>query len=114
VDVVRTDVSEERVASIYRIEKIRQASVRRRKVDQLFFCAVDGAYHTYTMKIKIVAASSTFLARLFFFSILKIVATRSPETDNIQTASHISEDGILHGHRRENLKILQNFTWSHK
>jgi hypothetical protein len=38
-------------------------------------------------------------------------AIRSSETsvNNISTRRHIPEDVILHSHRRENLKIFQNF-----
>jgi hypothetical protein len=43
------------------------------------------------------------------FSTLKMEAIRSSET-SVHTGStrhHIPEDGILHSHRRENLKILR-------
>jgi hypothetical protein len=49
---------------------------------------------------------------------LKMEAIRSSETsvNKIPTRRHIPEDGILHSHRRENLKshmFLQNFTASY-
>jgi hypothetical protein len=44
--------------------------------------------------------------RLFITSTLKMQVIRSSETSvhTIFTRRHISEDGILHTHRRENLK----------
>jgi hypothetical protein len=64
-----TDVSEERIASIY-------------------------------------SCLLTLVHRSWIASTLKMAAIRSSETsvNIIPTRSHIPEDGILHSHRRENLK----------
>jgi hypothetical protein len=48
------------------------------------------------------------------FSTLKMEAIRSSETSVQSTTStrrHTPEDGILHSHRRENLKSHLNFGW---
>jgi hypothetical protein len=48
----------------------------------------------------------TLVHRSWIFSTLKMEATRSSETsvNKISTRRHIPKDGILHSHRRENLK----------
>jgi hypothetical protein len=94
VDLVWTDVSEKCIASIFMVEK---------------FASEPPAH----------AASS-----LADFSTMKMKATRSSETSfhTTSTRRHIPEDGILHSHRRENLKsyiilissnnVLRNLVWS--
>jgi hypothetical protein len=66
-----------------------------------------------------VTCSRCLLAREFFSSTLKMEAISSSET-SISTRCHIPGDGILHSHRRENLKsynmhfILVQVTRGHK
>jgi hypothetical protein len=87
VDLVDwTDVSEKLIASIFRVEKNPWAKNQREQV------AADATH-----------ASSS----LTDFSTLKMEAIRFSET-SVQstrcTRRHITEDGILHSHRRENFK----------
>jgi hypothetical protein len=72
VYIVHIDVSEERIASIFRVEEKRKIRVRRTSVSRL----------------------------------LQVEAIRSSETSvyTMSTRHHIPEEGILHSHRRENLK----------
>jgi hypothetical protein len=78
IDLVKTDVSEVRIDSIFRVEKSATAEQREQ------------------------VASSSSLAD---FSTLKIEAIRSSETSvcTRSTWRHIPEDGILH--RCKNLKL---------
>jgi hypothetical protein len=77
-DLVLTDVSEKHIASISRVEK--SAS-----------------------RLQSSAHAGSSLADV---STLKMEAIRSSETSahTISARSHIPQDGILHSHRRENLK----------
>jgi hypothetical protein len=58
----------------------------------------------------------TLISRSWIFSTLKIEAIRFSETSNHtrSTRRHIPEDGILHSHRCENLKILHMNKWLFK
>jgi hypothetical protein len=77
VGVVRTVVSEESVASIFRGKNTRAGR-------ELYICF-----------------------SLIYFSTLKIEAICSSETSVLTTSTlrHMLQDGILHSHRRENLKF---------
>jgi hypothetical protein len=83
VGLVRTDVSEERIASIFRIEGIRENAS---SIKQL--AAANGP------------PSSPIL------SILKMEATCSSETSalTIPTLHHVPDEDNLHNHRCKNLK----------
>jgi hypothetical protein len=74
VDLVRIDVSEGRIASIFRVEKIRERAH-----------AGSSLADFSTLKMEVIRPSETS------------VRTRS-------TRRHIAEDSILHSHRCENLK----------
>jgi hypothetical protein len=82
VDLVWTDGSEERIASIFRVEK--SAGEERATCSRLFSLA--------------------------HFSTLKTEAIRSTETSVYARSirRHIPEDGILHSQRCENLKSCKN------
>jgi hypothetical protein len=87
VDLVWTDVPEEYIAFIFRVEKSASEEP-----------ASAGGYR---LQPPAHAGSS-----LSDFSTLKMEAIRSSETSIHKkfTQRHISEDDILHSHRRENLK----------
>jgi hypothetical protein len=87
VDLVWTDVSEERISFIYRVEK--SASEEAAWVQP--------------------PAHADF--SLADFSTVNMEAIRSSEKSvHIRsTRRHIPEDGILHSHRRENLKSYKHF-----
>jgi hypothetical protein len=91
VDPVKlTDVSEERIASIFRVEKSTSEEPAWADVCRLLLPAYAGS-------------------SLADFSYLKM-ETRSSETSVHFTGStrhHIPEDGILHSHRCENLKSYE-------
>jgi hypothetical protein len=83
-----TDVSEERVASIFRVEKS---------------ASEEPSWAGSSSLLPPTHSGSSFAD----FSILKMGATRSSETSvqfTRSTRRHIPEDGILHSHRCENLK----------
>jgi hypothetical protein len=86
VVLARTDVSEERIASIIRITSIGELVFLRRVLELLVTA--------------IVVPSSPILATLI------MEAIRSSETSVITRATrrNISENGILHSHRRETFK----------
>jgi hypothetical protein len=86
VDLVWTDVSEERIASIFRVEKSESEQV-----------AADWA----SLQPSAHAGSSHA-----DFSTLKMEAIRPFETTGHtrSTRRHIPEDGILYSQRRENLR----------
>jgi hypothetical protein len=82
VDLVWTDVSEELIASNFRVEK---SASQRKQV------ACSSLADCFTLKMQAIRSSETS------------VHTRS-------TRHHIPENGILHSHRRENLKFyIVNF-----
>jgi hypothetical protein len=87
VFLVRTDVSEERISSIIRVERISEHSVFPRCLHQLLVTAD-------------VVPNSLIISNLM------MEAIRSSETLVLTRARRhrIPEDGILHSHRRENLK----------
>jgi hypothetical protein len=80
IDILLTDVSEERIASILSV-------------------------YSYLL---------TLVHRSWISSTLKMEAIRSSETsvNKISTRRHIPEDGILHSHRRVNLKSHTGFCLS--
>jgi hypothetical protein len=82
LDLVWTDISEEHIASIFRVEKYPRARNQREQV-----------------------AAGWFLAH-GYFSTLKMVETRSSETSvhKRSTRRHIPKDGIIHSHCSEILK----------
>jgi hypothetical protein len=84
VALVRTDVSEASIASIIRVTRIGQL----------------GTMSAVTSKKKKNAAKKYYVA-------LIIVATRSSEMSVLTRGRrhNITEDGILHSHRRENFKF---------
>jgi hypothetical protein len=103
VDLVWTDVSEERIASIFCVEK----SAREEPVwvggCRLSHQSSILAVFDWWLSLQSAAHTGSSLAD---FSDLKMEAIRSSET-SVHTRSarhHIPEDGILHSHRSENLK----------
>jgi hypothetical protein len=84
--VVGTDVSEEYIASIIRVKRI---------------CEL-GTPLTITRKLD---TTNVIPSSLILFTLI-MEAIRSSETSVLTRATlhHISEDGILHSHHRENLK----------
>jgi hypothetical protein len=80
VDIAQTDVSEERITSILRVEE-------------------GGCGHLLTL----VPRSWIF----HFSSTLKMEAIRCPETSvyTMSTRRHIPEDGILHGHKLDHHQV---------
>jgi hypothetical protein len=98
VDLVRTDVSEEPVASIFRVGRNRElgtmlAVMSRQQHTQCFFTV------WFSLLVTADISSSRFL------STLKMEATRSTEMSVLTrpTWCHIPEDDILHSHCRENV-----------
>jgi hypothetical protein len=100
VDLVWTDVSEERIAFIFRVEKYAS--------EELAWaggCRLSHQSETPSWWLSLqppAHAGSSFAD----FSTLKMEAIRSSETSvhTRSTRSHIPEDGIFRSHRRENLK----------
>jgi UDP-N-acetylglucosamine 2-epimerase len=102
VTLVRTEVSEERIASMFRVERIGEEitmlaatynlRTSRRKTDHIRKEAIEST--------AIIVPGSLFLFTLM------MEAIHSSETSVLTrtTRSHIAENGILHSHRRENLK----------
>jgi hypothetical protein len=90
--MVRTDIPEERVSSIFRVRGKKTREIRESEVT------------LRSGKNRRLLRSREF--RLFFPLTLKMEATRSSETSvlTINTRRKIPEDGLLHSHRRENLK----------
>jgi hypothetical protein len=86
VALVRTDVLKERIASIIRVKRIGELAFLR-SVLQLLLTA------------KVVPSSPILVTLMMegIHSFKTLVPTRA-------TRHHIPEDGILHSHRRENLK----------
>jgi hypothetical protein len=86
VGFVGTDVSEECVASILKVQRT----------------SVFGT--TLTVNIKLFATYCYRFSSLLILSTLKMQARRSSETSVLTrpTRRHIPNDGILHDHRREN------------
>jgi hypothetical protein len=88
VAVVRTDVSEERIASIIRVKRIRELL----------------SYYIFLHSVLrfLVIAN---VHRSPILVTMRIEAIRSSETSVLTRASrrNIPEDGSLHSHRRENL-----------
>jgi hypothetical protein len=137
VDLMLTDFSEERVASIFRLEKWRLYGPPKRRPTQ----DLHGSHCSHLLTL--VPRSRIFLPwrwKLYVppkhwftqdlkgstlqppahsgssfadFSTLKMEVIRTSETSahTRSTRRHIPEDGILHSHRRENLKtyILFNY-----
>jgi hypothetical protein len=137
VGVLLTDVSEERIASIVRVEAIheRWTSVNSfrlsdRRYTQLYknkkgreggylgnqwrgggkglwsegpACSGICGYSVYSYLF-------TLVHRSWITSTLKMEGIRSSETsvNRIPTRRHIPKDGILHSHRRENIKSHNN------
>jgi hypothetical protein len=91
VNLVWTYVSEERIASIFRVEKSASEEPGW----------ASGCRHRHSLQPPAQAGSS-----LADFSTLKMEVLRSSVTSvhKRSTRRHIPEDGILHSHRRENLK----------
>jgi hypothetical protein len=101
VDLVWTDISEERIASIFRVEKSASEDPAWAGVSKLQPPDHAGSplADFYTLKMEAIRSSETS------------VHTRS-------TRRHIPEDGILHSHRGENLnltkKIMMKQVYSEK
>jgi hypothetical protein len=105
VDVLWTDVSEERIASIFRVYESHESWTR---VSARQIHPADGhSVYSYLL---------TLVHRSWISYTMKMEAIRSTETsvNKISTWCHIPEDGILHSHRRENLKshkVLIDSQW---
>jgi hypothetical protein len=105
IDLVWTHVSEEHIASIFRVEKSRARNQREQVAADL---ATRRCFYWWLSLQPPVHAGSS----LADFSTLKIEARCSSET-SVHTRSsrrHIPEDGILHSLRSENLKFY-NFMY---
>jgi hypothetical protein len=105
VDLLWTQVSEERIASIFRVEKLASEEPvwaggwrlsHQSKNTQLYM------FFDWRLSLKPPSRAGSSLAD---FSTLKMEAIRSSETwvHTRSTRRHIPEDGILHSQRRENL-----------
>jgi hypothetical protein len=96
LDLVWTDVPEKRIASIFMVEKSASEEPTWAGGCRL-------SHQSKTCRLQLPAHAGSSLAN---FSTLKIEVILSSET-SVHTRSkrrHIPEDGILHSHRRENLK----------
>jgi hypothetical protein len=111
VSLVRTDVSEGRIASIIRVTKIcelgtfavtNNRSTMRRNTNYYLKYLVYSIFHSVLRLLVIanVVPSSPILVALM------MKAIRSSETSVLTRATqrHIQEDGILHSHRCDDLK----------
>jgi hypothetical protein len=92
VALVRADVSEEHIVSIIRVRRISELGTT------LAIPFLRSVLHL------LVTANTVPSSRIL--SVLKMKATRSSKTSVLSrvTRRNISEDAILHSHRRENLK----------
>jgi hypothetical protein len=106
VNMVLTDVSEERIATIFRVEKNKKIRKRKTSVSNTSLLVLAHS----------ISALPDFLP---FSSTLHMQAKRTPETsvNTITTRRHIPEDCFLHSHRRDNLRsyiqpdILYNLSY---
>jgi hypothetical protein len=98
VDIVLTDVSEERMASIFRVEEKRRKNPRARNL-----LTLDPRSKIFLLLL-LLAPAHAGSSLVDFSSTLKTAAIRSSETsgNTISTWRHIPD--LLHSHRRENLK----------
>jgi hypothetical protein len=98
VVLVRTDVSEERVSSIFRVERISE-------LGKTLIVSATETHYEETGVFQLLVNANIFLISLIL-SAVKTEAIRSSETLVVirPTTPHIPEDGILHSHRRENRK----------
>jgi hypothetical protein len=94
VDIVLTDVSDERIASLFKVEEKRRESASEKSVWA--------------------PAGSSLADYLLSPSTLKMKAIRSSKTsvNTISTRRHLPEDCFLHSHGRENLRSSQSFSSS--
>jgi hypothetical protein len=82
-----------------------------------FLMLVKTVKQTLTKNAEVLQLPAHAGSLLADFSILKMEAIRSSETSvqsTISTRRHTPEDGILHSHRRENLKSYKQRSWTKK
>jgi hypothetical protein len=94
---VRTDNSEERIAAV----------VKMTRIGELVTTLVVTSNRSTLVTVKV------GLSTLILFT-SKMKAVRSSETSNLKRAArrHNTEDGILHSHRRDNVKYYIALTGS--
>jgi hypothetical protein len=89
MDFVRTDVAEERLISIFMAERISKVGTKN------------------SQQVLLVSTAYSFPTSLIL-STLKMEATPASETSVLMKLKrHITEDGILHSHHKENLKSFK-------
>jgi hypothetical protein len=97
VALVKTDISEERIASIIRVTTISELGTT---------LAVTSNYQLFLRSVLQLLVNPNALPSSAILFTLKMDVIRSSETPVLirATGRHIAEDVIRHSHRRENLK----------
>jgi hypothetical protein len=102
VDLVRSDVSGERVASKVRLKRINELATT---------LVVTSSWSSHRSLFQLIGTDNVVPSSLTFVTLM-MEAISSSETAVLTRAirRHIQEDGIFHSHRRENLKSYTALT----